>query len=120
MGPATAITISLALAELREIAELKIVKTAAATYIEGLFKAWVEAHPKICRFVTGDERGWPIWDQVTTAYLLGMTDAVEHPRPRLADDISFVHDGADRTPLTWITRVDEERLWADLAILLAA
>ena len=103
-----------------ESAGTRFPETAAAAYIEGLFKAWVEAHPKICRFVTGDERGWPIWDQVTTAYLLGMTDAVEHPRPRLADDISFVHDGAGRTPLTWITRVDEERLWADLAILLAA
>ena len=91
----------------------------AAIYIEGIFTAWVEAHARICKFVTGDERGWPIWDQVTTAHLLGMTEAVSHVRPRLADDISFVHDEASRPSINWITHVDEDRLWGDLAELLA-
>jgi inosine-uridine nucleoside N-ribohydrolase len=53
-----------------------------------------------------------IWDNVVLAYLLGMTTQETYPRPRLKDDISFERVQTNRT-VTWITSVDEKRLWAD-------
>ena len=92
----------------------------AGPYMEGMLSDWVLAHEKLCRFVTGDAESWPIWDEVTTAHLLDMTEVATYPRPGLVDDTSFVQDeGGERPPIRWVTRVDEERLWTHFEALLA-
>ncbi|HZN11895.1 MAG TPA: hypothetical protein VFC61_09460, partial [Blastocatellia bacterium] len=60
---------------------------------------------------------WIIWDNITLAYVLGMTAQQTAPRPRLKDDFTFEPGPAGQT-VTWITDVDEERMWADYLGLL--
>ncbi len=55
---------------------------------------------------------WVIWDNITLAYVLGMTTQHTLPRPRLRDNMTFERVKTDQT-VTWITDVDEERMWAD-------
>lgn len=57
-------------------------------------------------------KSWVIWDIITLAYALDMTTATEHPRPLLRDDVTFDRTATDK-PITWITNVDSNRLWAD-------
>ena len=57
-------------------------------------------------------RPWIIWDEISMAYLLGMTEQHVYPRPVLRDDLKFDHPRTDRT-ITWVTDVDEKRFWAD-------
>lgn len=62
---------------------------------------------------------WIIWDIITMAYTLQMTTQEVRPRPTLRDDASFEHPQTDRA-ITWITDVDEKRLWADFTAKLEA
>jgi inosine-uridine nucleoside N-ribohydrolase len=55
---------------------------------------------------------WIIWDIVTMAYSLKMTTQEVYPRPTLRDDQNFDHPPTSKT-ITWITSVEEQRLWAD-------
>ncbi len=55
---------------------------------------------------------WIIWDEISLAFLLGMTTQQVYPRPVLRDDLKFEHPQSDKT-ITWVTDVDEKRLWAD-------
>lgn len=55
---------------------------------------------------------WVVWDIITMAYALKMTSQVVYSRPTLRDDLSFEHPQTNKT-ITWITAVDEKRLWAD-------
>jgi inosine-uridine nucleoside N-ribohydrolase len=55
---------------------------------------------------------WIIWDNITLAYVLGMTTQEVHPRPRLRDNMTFEHVPTGKT-ITWITAVDSKRMWAD-------
>ena len=75
------------------------------------FLAWYYRHLKPIR-KDDFSRPWVIWDNITLAYLLGMTTHETHPRPRLKDDLGFEQVGTDRT-IVWITSVDSKRLWAD-------
>jgi hypothetical protein len=59
---------------------------------------------------------WVIWDDITLAYALGMTTQHTLSRPRLRDDMTFEQVKTDRT-ITWITDVDEQRMWADFLSL---
>ncbi len=71
------------------------------------------------RFEVEGRKIWPIWDNITVAYLLGSTRTIVHHRPRIAEDLSFDH--ADpQGQLTWIEWIDEERLWGDYAAKLKA
>ncbi len=88
------------------------------SYIAEIFSSWVGTHGKICKFVTGDERAWPVWDQVTTAHVLGLTSSQMYPRPRLQDDMLFDHTDTGDQKVRWITAVEQERLWAHFAALL--
>lgn len=74
---------------------------------------WINALPDLCRSTTGGA-AWPIWDQAVTAYLLGMTRSVTHPRPRLLADTKFDHGSDTGLAVEWITAVDQFSLWADL------
>jgi len=62
---------------------------------------------------------WPIWDCVTGAYLLGFAQVTEYHRPKLGQDLLFDHANP-QGQMTWVTRVDTERFWADYAAKLKA
>ena len=55
---------------------------------------------------------WIIWDNITLAYVLGMTEQHVSPRPQMRDDMTFEVGQRNQT-VTWITDVDEKRMWAD-------
>jgi purine nucleosidase len=55
---------------------------------------------------------WIIWDTITLAYMLKMTDEKAVPRPDLKDDMVFDHVTTQGT-ITWITGLDSKRMWAD-------
>jgi hypothetical protein len=46
------------------------------------------------------------------AHVLGMTKSDERSRPQLGNDLSFEFSASART-ITWITKVDSTRFWAD-------
>jgi inosine-uridine nucleoside N-ribohydrolase len=62
---------------------------------------------------------WIIWDDITLAFALGMTTQETHPRPILNDRGRLEHPQTDRT-ITWITGIDEQRMWADFVAKLDA
>jgi len=84
---------------------------ATGEYLVGLLERWLDRDPAFTRQVTGQPDTWVIWDEVTTAYLLGMTRADVRPRPRLRADLSFEHQGRSSRKLLWVTSVDAPRLW---------
>lgn len=87
-------------------------------YLVGILKAFVAREPKLVESVSGRPGAWPIWDEVVVAYLLGMTEQEDRPRPALRDDRTFDH-ARSRGRITWITAIDAERSWNDLAAKLA-
>ncbi|MDX2033789.1 MAG: nucleoside hydrolase [Blastocatellia bacterium] len=80
------------------------------------FQAWYFRYVKPIR-VNDFSKPWIIWDNITLAYVLGMTSHQTAPRPRMQGDFTFV-PGAPGREVTWITDVDEERMWADFFSLL--
>ena len=62
---------------------------------------------------------WIIWDDITLAYALGMTTQEVHPRPVLTDQAKFEHPQTERT-ITWITGIEEKRMWGDFVAKLDA
>jgi len=83
-------------------------------HLIGLLDRWLEAEPELANTVTGDRRAWPIWDEVTVAVLLGRATLEDRPRPRLRDDLAFEHRPTEAR-VRWVTAVDAEAHWADLA-----
>ena len=91
-------------------------------YLTDLLASWINTNGDLCEAVAGDRFSWPIWDEVTVAYLLGFTHSEIYPRPALRDDMTFEH--VSRAPaisqlppaqrITWITAIDADRLWGDL------
>jgi inosine-uridine nucleoside N-ribohydrolase len=87
----------------------------AGRYLAGLHAAWLDSEAALCEQITGSRDAWPVWDQVTVAYLLNLTQSKKFPRPALRDDFRFVHGAAEaaRGPaVTWVTSIDSGRLWA--------
>jgi len=78
----------------------------AGAWLAESFAAWPH------RLELEGRKVWPIWDNITVAYLLGFTRTMVHHRPRIAEDLSFDHSDA-RGQLTWIEWVEQERMWAD-------
>ncbi len=83
------------------------------------FDSWIAQNAKVAEADTGSPIVWPIWDEVTTAHLLGMTRVETRPRPRLRDDLSFDLDNPKGT-IDWVTSIDEGRLWTDLVAKIKA
>ena len=83
------------------------------------FDTWIAQNAKLAQAETGSAIVWPIWDEVTTAYLLGLAKAETRPRPRLRDDLTFDLDNPKGT-IDWITSIDEGRLWPDLVAKIKA
>jgi purine nucleosidase len=75
------------------------------------FDAWYWRHVKPMRRADFS-KPWIIWDNVVLAHVLGMTESEERPRPRMAEDLKFEPGPAARK-ITWITRIDGARMWAD-------
>ncbi|MBI3476792.1 MAG: nucleoside hydrolase [Acidobacteria bacterium] len=82
------------------------------------YLAWYYRHVKPMR-KDDFSKPWFIWDIITMAYSLGMTSQEIYPRPTLRDDEEFEHLQTGKT-ITWITSVDEKRLWADFVVKLDA
>ena len=74
-------------------------------------QAWYFRYVKPLR-VNDFSKPWIIWDDIALAYALGMTQQHDLPRPKLRDNFSFEQVNRDQV-VTWITDVDEQRMWAD-------
>jgi purine nucleosidase len=75
------------------------------------YQAWYFRYVKPLR-VNDFSKPWVIWDNITLAYMLGMTTQHTMPRPRMRDNMTFEQAKTDRT-ITWITDVDEQRMWTE-------
>jgi inosine-uridine nucleoside N-ribohydrolase len=75
------------------------------------YQAWYFRYVKPLR-VNDFSKPWVIWDDITLAYVLGMTKQHTAPRPRLRDNMTFEQINTDRV-VTWITDVDEQQMWKD-------
>jgi purine nucleosidase len=83
------------------------------------FDGWIASNAKLAQEQTGSAIVWPIWDEVTTAYLLGLAKAESRPRPKLRDDLTFDLESPKGT-IEWITSIDEGKLWPDLVAKIKA
>ncbi|HEU5478530.1 MAG TPA: nucleoside hydrolase, partial [Candidatus Tumulicola sp.] len=96
-----------------DAAQLIGVHGQIGAYLNRLFDGWLDAHPElVSKVVTSN--AWVIWDDVVTAYLLGMTHGERRQRPVLRADLRFGHPATARR-LTWLTSIDAQRVWSDLA-----
>jgi inosine-uridine nucleoside N-ribohydrolase len=80
------------------------------------YQSWYFRNVKSLR-VNDFSKPWVIWDLITLAHELGMTEEKVIPRPTLADDLSFRSSASGRT-VTWITTVDSRRMWPDFLVKL--
>jgi len=89
----------------------------SGTYLSSLLKSWLDNNTSVAEIVSGDPDSWPVWDEVTTAYLLGLTTQQMYPRPILKDDMTFDHTNSEQSDreITWITSIDEKALWMDFS-----
>lgn len=74
----------------------------------------LDEQPASAEKETGEKRTWPIWDEVTVAYLLGLTKTKTVPRLRLLDDLTFDQERSAGT-IDWVTEIDRDALFRDLA-----
>jgi purine nucleosidase len=87
----------------------------AGKYLIDVLIGWLQKRPGLCKAVTGNAGAWPVWDEIVTAYLLGMTRQERHVRPFVQEDTSFHHGPDASNTFEWITSVDEKALWKDFA-----
>jgi purine nucleosidase len=85
----------------------------AGEYLYELFDRWLAGNAALAaKMVAPGE--WAIWDEVVVAYALGLARGEMVARPRLLAGFSFSHPHtAER--ITWLTRIDADQLWRDLA-----
>ncbi|MBY0505927.1 MAG: nucleoside hydrolase [Bryobacteraceae bacterium] len=76
------------------------------------FLAWYYRHVKPLR-KDDFSKPWMIWDNIVLAHLLGMTESREADRPAMTEAMSFTPSTVPGRKMTWITRVDSARMWAD-------
>jgi inosine-uridine nucleoside N-ribohydrolase len=90
----------------------------AGRYLSDLLSDWLDRRSDLVQTITGGRTSWPVWDEGTVAYLLGMAKTEAHPRPQLRDDMKFEHPSADDSSgaiIQWITSIDSDKLWEDFA-----
>ena len=85
------------------------------SWLWGEYQAWYFRVVKPMR-VNDFSKPWVIWDDITLAFALGMTTQHTTPRPRMRDNMTFEKVETDRV-VTWITDVDEEKMWEDFFAL---
>ena len=76
------------------------------------FLAWYYRHVKPLR-KDDFSKPWMIWDNIVLAHLLGMTESREDVRPSISLAMAFEAPTSPGRRITWITRVDSKRMWAD-------
>jgi len=101
-------SLSLTFAQAREMLEKRGVIGA---WLWDEYQAWYFRYVKPLR-VNDFSKPWVIWDDITLAYVLGMTTQHELPRPKMNDKMTFDPVKTEQT-VTWITDVDEQQMWAD-------
>jgi inosine-uridine nucleoside N-ribohydrolase len=94
---------------------------AGGAYLACLHAAWLdEVGDAFVAAEVGADGRWPVWDEAVVAMALGAATAREVPRPALRDDLSFAFpNGTSAAPFRWVDSIDRERLFGDLAALLA-
>ncbi len=105
-------SLSLTFDQAREMLEKR---GAIGAWLWEEYQAWYFRYVKPLR-VNDFSKPWVIWDDITLAYVLGMTTQHTLPRPRLRDDLTFERVKTDQT-IVWITDVDEQRMWTDFLSL---
>lgn len=119
IGPGDVCRASLSLS-LDQAKEMIAARGPIGAWLWEEFQAWYYRYVKPIR-VNDFSKPWIIWDNITLAYVLGMTEQQTALRPRLKDDFTFEPSqtkGTVTQTVTWITDVDERRMWADFLNLL--
>src|SRR4030095_516485 len=106
-------SLSLTFAQARDMLEKR---GAIGAWLWDEYQAWYFRYVKPLR-INDFSKPWVIWDDITLAYVLGMTTQHTLPRPRMNDNMTFEQVKTEQT-VTWITDVDEQRLWTDFFKLL--
>ncbi len=88
----------------------------AGRFLIKLVERQLAANPDMARELTGSERAWPLWDEVVVAYLANWTRQEIRERPVLREDLGFAK-GGQGGKVVWITGVEGDRVWEDLAAL---
>ncbi len=117
IGPGNVCRANLSLT-LDQAREMLATRGAIGGWLWEEFQAWYYRVVKPLR-VDDFSKPWVIWDTITLAYVLGMTNHHTLPRATMRDDMTFQQFSPDRT-VTWITAVDEKRMWADFLSLVDA
>ena len=117
IGPGNVCRASLSLSQDQARAMLAT-RGAIGAWLWEEYQAWYYRAVKPLR-VDDFSKPWVIWDDIALAYVLGMTRQRTLPRPSMRDDMTFAQVNTDQT-ITWITDVDEERMWADFLSLVDA
>ena len=110
IGPGNVCRASLSLT-LDQARAMLTTRGAIGAWLWEEYQAWYYRAVKPLR-VDDFSKPWVIWDDIALAYVLGMTRQHTLPRPSMRDDMTFAPVNTDQT-ITWITDVDEERMWAD-------
>jgi inosine-uridine nucleoside N-ribohydrolase len=85
-------------------------------YLASLLIDWLDRRGDLVQTLTGGTNSWPVWDEATVAYLLGLAKSEVHPRPRLRDDLKFEHPPVGQSSgstIRWVTWINSEKLWED-------
>ena len=117
IGPGNVCRASLSLS-LDQARAMLATRGAIGAWLWEEYQAWYYRAVKPLR-VDDFSKPWVIWDDIALAYVLGMTRQHTLPRPSMRDDMTFAQVNTDQT-ITWITDVDEERMWADFLSLVDA
>ena len=117
IGPGNVCRASLSLS-LDQARAMLATRGAIGAWLWEEYQAWYYRAVKPLR-VDDFSKPWVIWDDIALAYVLGMTRQHTLPRPSMRDDMTFAPVNPDQT-ITWITDVDEERMWADFLSLVDA
>ena len=117
IGPGNVCRAKLSLT-LDQAREMLATRGAIGAWLWEEYQAWYYRAVKPLR-VDDFSRPWVIWDDITLAYVLGMTHQHALPRPRMRDEMMFEQGRTDQT-ITSITDVDEKRMWADFLRLVDA
>jgi purine nucleosidase len=117
IGPGNVCRASLSLS-LDQARAMLATRGAIGAWLWEEYQAWYYRAVKPLR-VDDFSKPWVIWDDIALAYVLGMTRQHTLPRPSMRDDMTFAQVNTDQT-VTWITDVDEGRMWADFLSLVDA
>lgn len=116
IGPGDVCRASLSLS-LDQAREMVAGRGAIGAWLYEEFAAWYYRFVKPLR-KDDFSKPWIIWDNITLAHVLGMTTHETKPRPRMRDDMTFESVPGTTQTVTWVTDVDEKRMWADYLGLL--